>query len=589
MSEITAHQLFFSRIEANYSPEKRSGYQVVYSTNGITDADVAEITKRVQCYQTNGRRYQYFHTASDKTVITCSDLLPMNENYRTITDRSGRPGAFIAHCLVFSREDFDAVEADPFTIIDLDSNRDYGPLFVVDADEMIKIQQEQRPALVLPVLARRDPVEMTALEAEGWSPDEFAKLWNLTESAHKLTEEGRSLMMQSAYPSRVFDLLNLLLYHAPQEARWHCTFDTGVDGCLPALGDFWAIIGERRISSSKLIHARVDQQKIDYTPEEAGGNQNPKVTYYGVWFNACLKQAGMTEINRFSRAVQPLATAFEKHQPLPAAETINFEALNSFFAVHDQRLHAQLLNALIVAGLDHEVAQSYLAQKWNTVPVPAEESSESFLLLSSTAVGQIDPSTLANILYRWLVREGGKVDKWRKLLPFAEKVDSPRFTFLVTSRIEPTLPEKLLPSLAGYHKLRNQALQALVTSPKEFRSLVNYLFGVKERNLPTPPEYFVTETSAASLGEFLAQEENLVERLTADEWGDLVLRLVELRAAYTLTPLAGRIKRIKPQQAQAILALIKAQKKQEKPPRIAPELLRILEQTAALRHPPRDS
>ena len=103
---VQAHQLIYTRVEPAYSAQRKGGFQTVYQTPMLTAAEVVAIENRVQSFTplTNGQvRYQYFPLDNGALALTHSCKIT---SHRAITDAEGRTGAFLAHCLIFSPEEF---------------------------------------------------------------------------------------------------------------------------------------------------------------------------------------------------------------------------------------------------------------------------------------------------------------------------------------------------------------------------------------------------------------------------------------------------------------------------------------------------
>jgi hypothetical protein len=119
MANLRGWQMIFTRVEPEYSPQHKSGFQTVYSSRELSIADVKQIERRVQCFQANDpalERWQFFTLESGLVVLTHSVTI---ESHPQIIDRNRRGGVFLAHCLIFRREDFQKwTHNDPFRIFD---------------------------------------------------------------------------------------------------------------------------------------------------------------------------------------------------------------------------------------------------------------------------------------------------------------------------------------------------------------------------------------------------------------------------------------------------------------------------------------
>ncbi len=97
MTTILIDHFLYGRVEGEYSPRRRSGFQTIYSPEGTDPSDIEALEKRLLCFQpdrSNRIRLQFF--THNRLVIvghTCRV-----EPHLEIIDRNGRTGAFIAHC-----------------------------------------------------------------------------------------------------------------------------------------------------------------------------------------------------------------------------------------------------------------------------------------------------------------------------------------------------------------------------------------------------------------------------------------------------------------------------------------------------------
>lgn len=128
---IEVNQLIYSRVEAKYSPKGKTGFQTVYQ-HGLSPDVIDSIEERIRCFDTsayNAKRIQFFPLDNKKFFI--SHTIPI-KTHTEIIDRSGRPGAFLSHCIVLNVDEFEQfLQNDPFLLID-------NFTFVKNADEMLR-------------------------------------------------------------------------------------------------------------------------------------------------------------------------------------------------------------------------------------------------------------------------------------------------------------------------------------------------------------------------------------------------------------------------------------------------------------------
>lgn len=258
MVAIQAYELFYSRVEAPFSPRNRSGYQVVYHSPALDSASVREIENQVRCFEASqvSTRYQYFHLASGAVALALSrELDSVNTQ---ITDRAGRPGTFITHCLVLQPDAFATLDNNPLAIFDADA------AFVTEVDSMIATQQKRPTDRTVEI----EPVEFVpdyqSFDISAWDKPAFLRLWDMAADAADITSRQRSVAVQAEDEGTTDTLLHLLLPHLDKQARLNCTFNTFVDGCEPLAGTYWMVGSRRRVKQSSAIRVNLDRQIVDY-------------------------------------------------------------------------------------------------------------------------------------------------------------------------------------------------------------------------------------------------------------------------------------------------------------------------------------
>lgn len=259
MVSIVIDELFYSRVEAHYSPQGRSGYQVVYKTSGLSTQDEREIESRIRCFEAEAvsARYQYFALSGGRAVIVISQEITDVDT--TITDRTGRRGAFIAHAMVLNNEDFGQLQYNPFFL--LESSH-----FVLDPHSMVEMVSTKPPPRPLDVFVSTEPPSLGnfSLDIGDWSKDEFNKLWFHADDAQNMVRRKQSLLLISSDETTIFETLRLLFSFLPMSQRSFCTFNTYVDGCVPMPGVYWSVGATRQQSNPSFWQARLDEQRIHY-------------------------------------------------------------------------------------------------------------------------------------------------------------------------------------------------------------------------------------------------------------------------------------------------------------------------------------
>jgi hypothetical protein len=112
MQTISAAQLIFTNVEENQSPTQRRGFQVLFYTQSLlTEAETLAIERRLfYSPQETQTKWVFFPVTDDK--IALGRIVPLAE-----PDKFGRKGRSFAHALIFHRQDFAALENNPFPIL----------------------------------------------------------------------------------------------------------------------------------------------------------------------------------------------------------------------------------------------------------------------------------------------------------------------------------------------------------------------------------------------------------------------------------------------------------------------------------------
>lgn len=241
MAQLTAMQMIFTRVEANYSPHRKSGYQTVYHSSGLSASDVQEIEKHVQCFQTNEPslvRRQFFTLQSGYVVVTHTITI---ETIAEIVDKYQRSGVFLAHCLIFSKNLFEKADNNPFQIFDAFHN------FMRNAPDMIA-QFNQ--------IERREPrcaINITSSPIRANSSNHNTKL---TELIEKRAEQKTKSLLFYGTEKEIDKTLRAAFDLTPKEKRLTRTFNSHIDRCMIRPGTYWAVGASSRQSGPYIpIHA----------------------------------------------------------------------------------------------------------------------------------------------------------------------------------------------------------------------------------------------------------------------------------------------------------------------------------------------
>lgn len=529
MRKIIAEQLLFSRVEAEYSPKSRSGYQIVFKSDRIPEEVATEIEKRVQCFRgadaTNGQRLQYF-TVSDWIVLALSCHL--SEIDTTITDRNGRTGAFIAHCLVVDQAEFAKIDNDPFYVFGVD---DLGAFFVMDdAKRMVEIQQAKKNKQTLQLPTREDPSKtLFATDIEVWTEENFENLWLMGANASEITSEGRSVFFQASSPELIMQIVNLIHYSLTMELRLDATFDLFVDGCRPMPGDIWLLGGERTLRNRKIIQVDLERGEVEKLSLQEGVFLDPKASLYAKWLKAFTEEYSVSQAIPYIPTVQTMSRAFEQ-QSLTTTEPLNTVALESFYHINDEEVQAGLAEAFsphLPDDIYKDIKPHLLELLGGYQPVLEIAATRTFR----------EPITLAECLYRWIVDYKPEVKRWSALKRVAMASKHDRLLLLITLLNPPHFLVRLFRSPLGKHG--QASVQKLEKTPQFDRFLDD------ATQLQLPIYHLVTESNVEKIVDFFVYSGRFND-LQQEEQYNLLIAIIEEGEG----ELVGKYSRIVPHLSQ---------------------------------------
>jgi len=405
MPSIPIWHLIYTRVEPDYSPAHKNGFQTVYFSPEIKD-DVAGIERLIQCFiptdahvQDRVPEYQYFWTESNNAVIV--QTLPIEADPKVIDASGRRTGHFVSHALVISREQFARIGNDPFAVI---AAADSVELFTDSVETVVGLTRQETPPDRLNVKRR---VKLDDDLPEDWSVNLEKVAW-LAQSAAELTAKKNSLLLLSDDSYMIRALFSTALYLMDAEHRVACTFNTFVDGCVPSAGTYWAVGARKRISGSGFTTLDLSSGSLEIKQL----SNDPKASPYSLWLRQTLKSygehsIGMTEIY----AAQIAAECLAAKRPLPADEPLSETGLTTFREVNSERYHTGL-----VKGLTEALGKSITEQFENVLVTLVGIRA----VIDIGAQESVDPATLAPILYGWVVKNAASIKAWNDLLKFAQ-------------------------------------------------------------------------------------------------------------------------------------------------------------------------
>lgn len=227
MESLQADQLIFSNVEADESPHRRRGYQILFCSESISREEQNEIEPRLtyKPHPDHLVKRVYFTLSSGRVVL--AQIVPLSG-----TDRFGREGRYLAHALVLADRDFAGLECHPFPIF-----RSF-PFFKRLED--VFVQGDRATGAIPPVMLRlpEQLPETAASHEEGsWAATSGLQL---AARADRLLADrvAVGLFGSAEMVNRTLESLWPLL---PLDWRRKCSFDTHFgDGTL-SRQPFWAI------------------------------------------------------------------------------------------------------------------------------------------------------------------------------------------------------------------------------------------------------------------------------------------------------------------------------------------------------------
>jgi len=297
--KLVADQLIYTRVEPAYSPKRKGGYQTVYRPENLADTQVAAIEKRVQCFfgdRFGMSRLQSFPLDDDRWVISHTCVIPSE---REIVDKTGRTGAFLAHCLILSRTAFRQMGVDPFVVIDAFH-------FLDDAEAMVEefgTGGGNAPEITLS-LAPKTPTMTLA-----YSEEATKTLLNEVAQAETTLNKAQSLLLIGE-PDTIIDTLRVAIAFAPDaDTRLHCSFDSHIDRCSVRPGDYWAVGTTRRYGTQRgFIPVDTITGKIE---RDISDTSSARHVLYLRWIDQALSRHSTATVLDWMPSVRPLCDALE--------------------------------------------------------------------------------------------------------------------------------------------------------------------------------------------------------------------------------------------------------------------------------------
>lgn len=361
MTVLHVEQMIYTRVEADYSVRLKSGFQVVYRGERLAQADVDQVEQRVQCFQAfqpGVVRRQFFVLPSGLAVVTRSVTI---ESDPVITDRDRRRGAFIAHCLLVSKDDL--------------AKLDYNPLPLFDACNWVNDPRDMvarfgKATGIAPVLAL-DVATKSRRIVSDWSLTEARKLVALALASADLAAAGRSVLLVGQPPA-IAEALEVAFALMPRAPRLTCSFDTAIEGCSARPGQYWAV-GAASRQSGAFVEINANEHRLVTGVTSRSEESDP----YLRWLAQLPAHLPIGAVADRATVMQDLAAVVNHQRPWPASG-VDEELAREFLALNRGRVGqmletrlASLLGRQMAFGLAYHLIHQQaatLALQWSVAP-----------------------------------------------------------------------------------------------------------------------------------------------------------------------------------------------------------------------------
>ncbi len=495
--QILAEQLIFTRVEPPFSPSKTGGYQTVYRSAGLQPNLVEEIEKRVRCYQTQRERsierIQFFQVGN---LYALSQTVPIRP-HPEIVDKMKRDGAFMVHCLLLDKNNFTAIEYNPFHIFT-------HPEYFYTSIEPIIEKFGQATGL-----ANRHELRVRKQSAPQitWSASEVIPLTKLAFAAKQISQNNDSLLLVGDQPA-IREALQHAFSLIPPSDRIACTFDSYITGCPTPPGTYWAVGTTTSISQKGFI--QIDANRHKFTESQSLSIPDNEYTR---WLSPILQEGRIEDFQEQAPTVQSLYEAAHHNIPL-SHDSLTASGCEAFYQ-SNKKFVVQYFKTILTTKLNETWAnllapfafQEYLTD--SLVPIAVSKD--------------LTGNDLTRILVDYLVAtEQPKVkdSDWRLVQLLAHKAQDHRLLHWASTLM--TKVDK---------ETRDQSLIAM--------DEVEYENALKKLLHPISPEHFVVPRYLNLLIDSV-----LKRNMTDEQFITLVESLLTSHQPHHLTKLTSRVKTV---------------------------------------------
>ncbi len=334
MNPWEACQQVYANVEKEQSPSGRGGFQTLFYTHGgLTESEVEEIEARMLYFASESERIKrvFYVTSSGRPVVAQIIGLPD-------TDRAGRKGRYLAHCLTFNAGAAELVASRLFGLFDCFS-------FVTTVDQALAQGDWATgniPALTvaLPDGAADDPRDA----AQSWPVAELRQLGLLGLRAEKLASQ-QSIVALIGQPEEIERALRAVFLIVPSALLRHCTFDTGFYRCNVVGCNYWAVGLPERTGHPRFVEVDASRRRV------LGQVAARAESIYESWFLDALAHDGLTSLAGQKEFVLAVCRWLEGDcDDVPEVDRDSEPLLESLLAAHPA-----LLRKRVQAGLARQL------------------------------------------------------------------------------------------------------------------------------------------------------------------------------------------------------------------------------------------
>jgi len=225
---VQAWQHIYSNVEKEQSPRGRGGFQTLFYSPGLSEAEIEEMEGRLLYFASKVEPVKrlFFSTSTGKGAV--AQIVPLSA-----TDQYGRGGRYLAHSLVFSPEALAQFETDPFRVFRCFS-------FISSVAEALA--QGDFKSGQMPMVSLALPATLAGeLEAaRAWPAPELKKLSLLALRA-EAQAQAREAITFVGQPEQIEQALEAAFLTVPSANRFRCSFDSYFYRCNLVATYFWAI------------------------------------------------------------------------------------------------------------------------------------------------------------------------------------------------------------------------------------------------------------------------------------------------------------------------------------------------------------